>query len=172
MTPSALLRQLRNLPAPVTHGLALSLAGGATGAGTEYLRHREDEDPEQRRKAVLRGAGAGALTGALLGVTLGTLRNRSVKPPPAPPKPSDPFAKMYEAMDKEGAVYTLKRAVDDRTPSRMAGTHVRGFRFAPVAEDISKDVALHQIFDAHDRKPAETGNESSQSTTFQEGITG
>ena len=49
---------------------------------------------------------------------------------------------------------------------------LRPYRFAHSAEEISKNEALNSIFDAHDRKPFDTGSESSNGLLFQEGVTG
>jgi hypothetical protein len=70
------------------------------------------------------------------------------------------------------ASYGLKLAVDTASPGRDGQEVLKGFRFAPVAEEINKNDSLHNIFDAHDRKPSQTGSESSQGSVFQEGVTG
>ena len=77
-----------------------------------------------------------------------------------------------EAQRATLASYGLKLAVDDASPERGGQEILKSFRFAPVAEEIDKNNSLHLIFDAHDRKPLETGNESAQGSGFQEGITG
>ena len=68
--------------------------------------------------------------------------------------------------------YGLKLAMGDAIPGRGGQMALKGFRFAPIAEEIDKNETLHRVFDAHDRKPSETGSESSQSSMFQEGVTG
>ena len=78
-------------------------------------------------------------------------------------------------MRKGAAVYRFKSdkyAGASAMPDRDGEVTLRGQHFAHDAEDISKNDALHIIFDAHDRKPLQTGEESSLGVTYQEGITG
>ena len=78
-------------------------------------------------------------------------------------------------MRKGAAVYTFKSdkyAGASGLPDRDGEVTLRGQHAAHDAEDISKNDALHIIFNAHDRRPSQTGEESSWGVTYQEGITG
>jgi hypothetical protein len=78
-------------------------------------------------------------------------------------------------MRKGAAVYRFKSdkyAGASSLPDRDGEVTLRGQHFAQDAQDISNNEALHIIFDAHDRKPSQTGEESALGVTYQEGITG